>query len=40
MAGLHSITALKVGDYFSVNGELKRMTADAVANGSAPAKPH
>ncbi|HYH64138.1 MAG TPA: hypothetical protein VD866_05525 [Urbifossiella sp.] len=28
------ITALKAGDYFSVNGELKRMTADAVADGS------
>jgi hypothetical protein len=28
------ITALKAGDYFAVNGELKRMTADAVADGS------
>ncbi len=31
------ITALKAGDYFSVGGELKRLTADAVANGSGQA---
>ena len=29
-----SITVLKAGDYFSVNGELKMMTADASSDGS------
>jgi hypothetical protein len=29
-----SIIALKAGDYFSVNSELKRATADATTNGS------
>jgi hypothetical protein len=30
----HGIVFLKAGDYFSVNGELKRMTSDATADGS------
>jgi hypothetical protein len=29
-----SITALKAGDYFSVNGELKLVTSDVLADGS------
>jgi hypothetical protein len=29
-----STTVLKKGDYFSVNSELKRVTADAITNGS------
>ncbi len=29
-----SITALKAGDYFSVNSELKMVTSDAIADGS------
>src|SRR5262249_46234072 len=29
-----NITALKMGDYFSVNGELKLVTADALTDGS------
>jgi hypothetical protein len=30
----HSVTVLRAGDYFSVNGELKRVTADATSDGS------
>jgi hypothetical protein len=30
----HSVVFLKAGDYFSVNGELKRMTSDALTDGS------
>ena len=29
-----STTILKIGDYFTVNGELKRVTADATSDGS------
>lgn len=30
----HGVTVLKAGDYFSVNGELKVATSDAVSDGS------
>ena len=36
----HGVTFLKTGDYFSVNGELKRLTSDALADGSGNATLH